>query len=179
MSKIKDFIKSQKGKRILSISALVLWMGVIFFFSAQDDNSSSKASEVFENAVIKATVADIDEKPLGDRNYILFKVERFVRTSAHFFCFAVLGVLSIVVLNTYKIKNLIKVVVSVLFGSCNALLDEVHQYFVPGRTFELNDIGFDTVGVLCGVFLSVAVMFIIQLTRAQKKEAGNKDVKNS
>lgn len=39
-------------------------------------------------------------------------------------------------------------------GVC-AAFDEVHQYFVPGRTFELLDLGLDGVGIVLGLVLFV------------------------
>jgi len=39
------------------------------------------------------------------------------------------------------------VVFSILYG----LSDEVHQLYVPGRTFQLTDLAIDFTGALCGV----------------------------
>ena len=39
-----------------------------------------------------------------------------------------------------------------LTGTLYAVTDEIHQYFVPGRSCEFRDICIDSAGVLCGIF---------------------------
>ena len=43
----------------------------------------------------------------------------------------------------------------VIFGGCMlyALSDEFHQLFVPGRAFQLSDLGLDAVGISAGLLL--------------------------
>lgn len=38
-------------------------------------------------------------------------------------------------------------------GAFYAVTDEIHQYFVAGRSCEIRDMGIDAAGVLCGVLL--------------------------
>ena len=57
---------------------------------------------------------------------------------------------------------------SLLFGVFYAATDEVHQYFVPGRSARLFDVGLDTIGVLTGIYIYLGVMALIdKLSRKQ------------
>jgi VanZ family protein len=42
---------------------------------------------------------------------------------------------------------------SIIFSTFYALLDEIHQYFVPGRHFAITDLLIDFVGVIAGLIL--------------------------
>lgn len=43
--------------------------------------------------------------------------------------------------------------VVLLFTMLYALSDEIHQIFVPGRTFQLEDLALDLLGALAGLWL--------------------------
>ena len=47
-----------------------------------------------------------------------------------------------------KVKSIYLISLSILY----AFLDEIHQYFVPYRYFDIYDIVFDTVGIILGYF---------------------------
>lgn len=42
---------------------------------------------------------------------------------------------------------------AILFGMLYAVSDELHQWFVEGRSCELRDVGIDTTGVILGTSL--------------------------
>lgn len=42
---------------------------------------------------------------------------------------------------------------SIILGVLYGLTDEIHQYFVPGRTSSLADLGADALGILLGVWI--------------------------
>ena len=54
-----------------------------------------------------------------------------------------------------------KILGSLLFGAFYASTDELHQYFVPGRSARLFDVGLDTLGVLTGIYIFLGVMALI------------------
>lgn len=61
-----------------------------------------------------------------------------------------------------------KILVSLLFGTFYASTDELHQYFVPGRSARLFDVGLDTLGVLTGIYIYLGSMVLInKLSRKQ------------
>jgi len=79
----------------------------------------------------------------------------------HFFTYAVLGALFLRAYKTLQIRNNLKflIILSVLSSSLYGISDEMHQYFVPSRSFEYFDILADVLGSLFGVFI---YQFIIE-----------------
>lgn len=52
----------------------------------------------------------------------------------------------------------------ILFG----FFDEIHQLYIPGRAFELFDVGVDTLGIICGILVW---LLINRLIKKHKKTA--------
>jgi VanZ family protein len=111
------------------ILASVILMLLIFLFSACDATMSSMQSDIIVNYI---------------NNFI--SVNSFlVRKLAHFFLFFLLEML--VYFSIRSIKY------SFIFVSLYAILDEVHQYFVPGRSCELRDVIIDISGCVFAIIL--------------------------
>ncbi len=79
----------------------------------------------------------------------------------HFFAYAVLGALFLRAYKTLQIRNKFKLllILSVLSSSLYGISDEIHQHFVPYRSFEYFDILADVLGSIFGVFI---YQFIIE-----------------
>ncbi len=52
-----------------------------------------------------------------------------------------------------------------LIGSVYAVTDELHQYLVPGRSCQVNDMLIDSAGVFFGVLLTGILLLFIRRTR--------------
>ena len=78
----------------------------------------------------------------------------------HFFAYAVLGALFLRAYKTLQIRNNLKllIILSVLSSSLYGISDEIHQHFVPSRSFEYVDILADVLGSLFGVFICQFIM---------------------
>jgi len=74
-------------------------------------------------------------------------------------------------MNTYGLDLRSKALISFVFGVTYAITDEVHQYFVPGRSCEIKDVCIDGSGVLFGI---VIVSLNILLYNKIKKRGKNK-----
>ena len=154
------------------IKKLILWllilacMGSIFYFSSQVADDSGRASEGFTYTLIKFfDFADriSDDKAMG----IAIAVNGIVRKVAHFGIYAVLGFLIALLLNEYRLNYRNTIFYSVVSSFLYSCTDELHQYFVPGRSGQFSDIGIDTAGALCG---SLFAAIIIVLVRKYKKK---------
>ena len=79
---------------------------------------------------------------------------------AHFSVYLILGILVISFISEFNIKRryLLAVILCVLY----ALTDELHQYFVPGRSCELLDILLDSTSSFLGVLF---YKFIISIKK--------------
>jgi len=166
MQWIKDN-KRQIASALFWILTFV-WMIFIFCMSAKNATQSSELSgNVIEKAapVINKNFHQLDEK--GKKDFIE-SLQDVVRTFAHFFEFTLLGGLGFgafrFTLNCRK-KG---VIWSVVMGCIYALTDEIHQIFVPGRTFQLKDILVDCSGILLGTALAFILCKFIEWIRTKK-----------
>ena len=138
-------------KRVILWVLTILWAGIIFSFSAQPAAESRKFSEKIKAEIVQ----NISEEAMDSRG--VDRVERdvhyIVRKSAHFCLYLVLGVLLILLCDSYGIKNLrgclIALGASILYGAS----DELHQLLVPERGCQAVDVLLDAVGALTGILL--------------------------
>jgi len=59
----------------------------------------------------------------------------------------------------YNTKIMKDSIASILIGSLYGVSDEIHQYFVPGRTGDPFDVVADCLGVSFGVFIAIQFQF--------------------
>ena len=131
-------------KKALKVICLIGWMALIFYFSAQNVADSKHLSEGVLSFLAKA---------LSENEF--YRI--LIRKMAHFFLYFVLGLLAYV--------NFKKTGFSVIFCALYALSDEIHQYFVPGRSFMAADILLDSVASA----LAVVIMFKIYAYHRMKE----------
>lgn len=149
--------KEADMRKIKIISGLftIAVMSLIFFFSSQTADESSKASRgILDKVVSVLTVVDSDasKAELEEGLHIL------IRKAAHFTIYLLLGISAMNSACMFLKKSLrTQVFVSILFCALYAVSDEIHQYFVPGRAMMAVDVLIDTVGaaVGCGIFVFI------------------------
>jgi len=146
------------------------WMGLIFWFSAQNAEESAHASGSVMTFLLRLFHVDSMEEILTDT--VLYSMVDFVlRKSAHFTVFCVLGILLCNTISLYpNAVRLQKIVLPLSLGILYACIDELHQYFVPGRACQIRDVCIDTAGVLTGVLL-VLWFGRMRRRRQEKKQA--------
>lgn len=137
-------------KRNILTIILILWMGLVFFFSHQQGEVSSKTSEGFIKQILEMipginNMSDIEKANLIDNIHLL------IRKLAHFSIYAVGGIIMFLWINTYNF-SVAKAFIMAL-GMCfiYAVSDEVHQTFIAGRSGEIRDVCIDTLGALTGI----------------------------
>ncbi len=130
-------------------------MIIVFCFSSQQAEESQKTSEGLTKKVLMC-FEDFRNLSEEKQTEIIEGVQFFVRKGAHFSIYTALGISLIsAMLLTFKTKLLWlwAWLVSVLY----AISDEVHQFFVPGRSMELRDMLIDSSGALLGVLIVVLI----------------------
>ena len=161
---MKKFDKKEQIKIIKGI-LIVIWMIVIFDFSNQGGNESSGTSSKVTKIVLGIVTKDKEEP----NKQTMEQIEKVVRKGAHYTIYTIGGFL---IMNyTYSMEKTKKqkILESLLFGAFYAGTDELHQYFVPGRSARLFDVGIDTLGVLTGILIYLGCMFLIdKLSRRYK-----------
>lgn len=136
------------------------WMVLIFCFSAQKADNSLETSGGFAMLLAKILHPDIESLSESVKNEILSDCQFIVRKAAHFSVYAMLGVLSLIACRNSKFKlyGLVCAVICLLY----AVSDEIHQYFVEGRSCELRDVLIDFSGSLVGILAISLVLLIIK-----------------
>jgi VanZ family protein len=145
-------------KKIILWILVIAWSVMIFAFSAEPAESSDETSGRFGKMIIRVAISlniiDIPVSADGDA-FIYEMAERinhFVRKTAHFTIYLILGVLSILLADCYKERKK-AIIYALIFCLCYAISDEIHQLFVPGRSGEIKDVLLDFSGSVLGVLL--------------------------
>ncbi|MBB6216386.1 VanZ family protein [Anaerosolibacter carboniphilus] len=139
-------------KKIVAWVLVILWCGVIFYFSAEDRIVSHDRSSKIKETVEKVIVKVVKENGI-DRN-IRVRLEYYIRKTGHLLEYFILAVLVFNALWVSGIKGLKLYSVTFYMSLVYASLDEFHQSFVPGRGPQVSDVLLDGVGVAMGILLS-------------------------
>lgn len=144
-------------------------MAVIFSFSAENAEESLETSDSIVNVVIDSLLEEHKDS-LSESEYNSFreKLSHFVRKSAHFAAYTVLGILTGSALYTHRLKNKTVAYLSVLICFLYAVSDEIHQVFVPGRAGRISDVMIDTSGAVIGVLLCLFTAYFIHRFKKSK-----------
>ena len=134
-------------KKILKIILIIICLVSIFMFSSDTGSSSSRKSDSLIIRVIE-TVKGKHLNSLLRKKYIDTYVV-FVRKSAHFTIYFLLGVFVLSLLKEYKILSFKLVFISTFLVFLYACSDEIHQLFVVGRSGEVFDVLLDSFGGFC------------------------------
>ncbi len=140
----------------------IIWMIVIFIFSAQNNEESSVVSEGFSDRIVNVTGwllhLHIDEDKALE---IALAIEYFVRKGAHMTEFAVLAVLLYLWLGRWQMARLRRCGTAVALTVLYACSDEFHQLFVEGRAGLASDVLVDGVGAVLGLVFFLLVQRVI------------------
>lgn len=142
-------------KRIVWFVLMIVTMSVIFYFSGQN---GEKTNEVGNAVAQTMNITPANEWVDGSHTELLLGLN--LRKWAHIALFGALG------LCTYG--WIMSVPKAVLICLVYSVLDEVHQYFVPGREAKAMDVVIDAIG-----FVIVIGMLGVART-LQKKVVGNR-----
>ena len=135
-------------KKIIKLTFIILWMTLIFLFSNQKADDSSKLSD---GLIVKVANVFVDKNlSTSKKETILEKYTTIVRKTAHFAIYLVLGILVINFFCEYNIKHII--LASIMVCLLYSITDEVHQLFIEGRSGEVRDVLIDTIGSFVGIY---------------------------
>lgn len=154
---MKIFDKKEQIK-ILKIILIVIWMITVFVFSAQKGTESGNTSREFTIVIIQLLTG----KKLELDDPFIEGIQLIIRKLAHFTVYAIGGFL--IVNYEYAKEKTVKqkVLYSIALGGGYAITDEIHQFFVPGRSGNIIDVGIDTLGVITGVLIYFVLRKIIK-----------------
>ena len=139
--------------RITMIIMLSLTFVIIFNFSNQGGTESSGLSRKVARIIIDQLP---QTKKLNEqaKNEAVEKSQTIIRKGAHLSIYALVGLLMMNLMCTYKISNKNKFLITILVGIIYASSDEIHQSFIPGRTAAFTDVCIDTCGAILGSLIA-------------------------
>lgn len=160
-------------RSLLSVLPMLAVMIVIFLFSGQQGAASAGASNGVGEWLLGLLGIEIAPGMSASRVPIIFGLN--IRKLAHIFLYFLLGGTSflfaaaIPIKAARKIKPAISGGIAIVISLLYACLDELHQYFVPGRAAQLRDVGVDAIGFCFSVALCVAVWYTVLLLKGRKQ----------
>ena len=151
-----------KKSKLFSWILVITWMAFIYFLSSQPASESIILSSGITNRLYNLLILIFSNIEID-----VFHI--FIRKSAHFIIYLILGIL---LMNaTYKNNNLYfkNILIALLVSILYAVTDEIHQLFVLGRAGQLIDVFIDTTGSIVGVFI-FNILHKITFHRREKYE---------
>lgn len=164
-----DILKKKKLYTIVAVMLLTAMYAVIFLFSAESGE---------ESAGLSGRVADfimsLYEKLTGGgggggaAGTEVFPLEAVIRKMAHFTEYLLVGLLSYGIVLIWYAPGLKGSGLVLLQVFLSGAVDELHQYFVPGRAAMFRDVLLDTAGGAVGIIL-VFMLYRLKKHRSVKK----------
>ena len=162
-------MKKERIVDIVFFALAILWCGVIFGFSSQNGDESGHTSSKVCQFVAENFVFDFDEMSHSEQQKLIEGMEFFVRKTAHFCAYALLGFL--IAMGLREKKPLVKGALTLGFVAVYAISDELHQRFVSDRNGNILDVLLDSTGGLFGALCAIILWIII--VRLTAKRRGN------
>lgn len=164
-------MKKAKWVQIVCATLSLVWMIVIFAFSAQDGVESAQTSDKVVNQVAPVVVPDYNHLSAPQKIEKKQELSFIVRKCAHYSEYALLGLLVSFALPFDRMKrrytSLIAMGVCVLY----AVSDEFHQNFSGGRSPAVRDVLIDSCGALTGVLIACLLLWLIYRRIAKKRSS--------
>ncbi len=157
-------------RRKIFIVLTIIWMIVIFVFSAKEADDSARASNEVGLIIGTIFVPGFEDKSFEEQMEFADMIDHPVRKTAHAMEYAILGFLVIGIIYGLKLRVVWQAIIAWALSTLYAASDEFHQTFVVGRSGELKDVGLDSAGALAGVLVGILIFKMYYNRRAKKKE---------
>ena len=158
---------------ILIILLLVTFIRIFCFSNQNGTKSSGVSRKVTE--IVTSNMKKVQNMPKNEKELFLEHTEKIIRKLAHFSIYTVVGLLMMSLMSTYKLMQNKRIWISLIVGVLYASSDEIHQYFVPGRSARVFDVMIDSAGVCLGICIVIFVLWIARKVMERKKKK-NKEV---
>ena len=147
-------------KKAIAWTLVVLWMCVIFAFSAQEATASKKTSGKTLIKIASTISKDFKKLPPKKQMKKVEPYQKAIRKVAHLTEYAILGILSYIAFLLHKKKKIALSTTTLCF--LYAITDEIHQLFVKGRACRWYDVLIDTTGAVIGIMIIIGILKIIR-----------------
>lgn len=157
--------------RNLAGALAIVWMCIIFAFSAQPKEESGAVSASFTYHMVSSTrtffhleLSDARVKEISDA------IEGFIRKVAHMAEFGIMSVLLYIWVGQWEMSFLRRAGTAAGATAVYAATDEIHQLFVPGRAGRFSDVCIDSAGAVAGVVVFALLVQIVKHVRAKREK---------
>ncbi len=147
-------------KQRVFIVLTVLWMVVIFMFSARPADDSTKDSNLVGMVIGHIFISEFDELSEEEKLSFAEDITVPVRKGAHAFEYAVLGFLMCGAIGIGRNRKKRFFLLAWILATAYAGSDEFHQLFVEGRSGQVSDACLDSFGAFCGVMIHALGFFL-------------------
>ena len=146
--------------RIATFLPALIMMCVIFHFSAEEAETSTRTSTAVGRMIVM-TVADLSHREYTEEELTqrAIAVDGAVRKTAHMAEYACLAALISVPLLLYGMRGKKLLFLTIFLPLLYAASDEYHQTFVKGRSGNIRDVLIDGIGII------IYVIFLWKLSR--------------
>lgn len=150
--------------------SVIIWMAIIFMFSAQTGDSSSDLSGGFTRFLAGLFVDGFEYMDAFAQENVIESFSYPIRKLAHFTEYLILGVLLFSAIKSHGKSNRFATAISIFISFLYAVSDEIHQYFVPDRACRFTDVMIDTSGAIAGAVICIILMQIIMQNAKRKTQ---------
>jgi len=156
------------GKTVISLVIVAAIAAAIFALSAQTAAESNGVSRPLTRFFVSLFRPDFSSLATAEQEQLIRAAHRVIREIAHFVEYAALGA----ALGLFfgfalpRWQPLPRVGLSLAAGAVYAVLDEIHQTFVDGRSMEFIDVCIDSAGVLVGALIVTLILHTVRKRKA-------------
>ena len=141
-------------KRIIYGILTLVWMYVIYSFSAKTGNESADTSGGITRLLLNMFYPQYNDFPHEVSVKIFETCDFVIRKLAHFTEYAILAEFVMLFAVTFTEENTLSWKQGIMLAACCGLFaagDEFHQMFVGGRSPQVREVVIDTVGAMTGM----------------------------
>lgn len=180
---MEEIRREMNMRRRVFLVLMILWMVLIFSFSARPAEISSEDSRSVGLLIGELFIPGFKEQSAELQNKFAEKVDHPIRKAAHASEYAVLGLLTAGaymsggavdagnandkkkadIRNSKKRTSISRgILIPWVITTAYAATDEMHQLFVPGRSGQVSDVLLDSAGAMAGLSVLGVIRFLMQ-----------------
>lgn len=166
-------------KRTAALCMMLLVMALIFAFSSRAAEDSAGQSKIITGLICRLIFFRYEKMTAAQRSFVVTELDFFIRKLAHFSIYFLLGICSYAVflLGETNIRKKWTAAMSVCI--VYAILDEIHQYFIPGRAMRALDVCIDSLGALTGMIVLRIIIIVFTYAVSYIRRQRISSAKNS